>query len=69
MSVVFQQCTQCYISGDRTLHNHCDENLESYMTLCFLCESAVKCAHTHIHGSKYCLPPPMVSPPYRGGGV
>jgi hypothetical protein len=30
-SVDFQWTTPRYIAGDRTLHNHCCENLKSYM--------------------------------------
>jgi hypothetical protein len=30
MSADFQRTTQCYISGDRTLHNHRCENLKFY---------------------------------------
>jgi hypothetical protein len=29
MAVDFQQCTQCYIPEDRTVHNHHCENLKS----------------------------------------
>jgi hypothetical protein len=36
--VDFQQTTQCYIPEDRSLHNHCCENLKSYkfmLTSCY----------------------------------
>jgi hypothetical protein len=42
-SVDFQQTTRCYIPEDRTLHNHCCENLKSYSTLsvCWISGEAV----------------------------
>jgi hypothetical protein len=33
MLVDFQWTTPCYITEDRTLHNHCCENLKSYMII------------------------------------
>jgi hypothetical protein len=30
VDIDFQWTTQCYIPEDRTLHNHCCENLKSY---------------------------------------
>jgi hypothetical protein len=34
-SVDFQQTTWCYIPEDRTLHNHCCENLKSYICIVY----------------------------------
>jgi hypothetical protein len=37
-SVDFQRTTLRYIPEDRTLYNHCCENLKFYITLCFIKE-------------------------------